>query len=156
MSIIVRKSCANYVQEPTRACRCSLIYLQISTRISKSLQRTSRFLGAKARDNYPNEAKGGRKVAVTLLFFPISTRSICESMSNFFSPSSRTALQVAHVVGQVVSCKEGRYNREGAFHRGLFVIVGQSVFWLMLSGCIWSDGREGLTLSTHSYISLKK
>jgi hypothetical protein len=52
MSRIVRKSAAIYVQEPVRACGCPLIYLHIYARISRSLQGTLRFLGAK------NKGKG--------------------------------------------------------------------------------------------------
>jgi len=48
-------------------------------------------LGAKDGDKYP-KAKGGRKIAVTLLFFvrPAGrTHSISESISSYFSPTSR-------------------------------------------------------------------
>jgi hypothetical protein len=58
----------------------------------------------------------------------VVARSSLPALPVAFSPSSRTALQVAHVMGQVVSSKKGRHDREGAFHGGLFVIVGQSVF----------------------------
>ena len=53
-----------------------------------NLSRGSIPLGAKEGDKYPKEAKGGRRSATTLLFYPISTRSMSTSTSSFRSPAS--------------------------------------------------------------------
>ena len=44
-------------------------------------------LGAKDGEKNPKDAKGGRRAAVTLLFCPISTRSMSASSNSFRSPA---------------------------------------------------------------------
>jgi hypothetical protein len=104
----VSKMAASCVQESARTCKCLLVYLQIFARISKSLQRTLRFLGANTGEKYPKEKSGedrpiptgaGSELRVIANLSPCLLRGISLSPQPLLSPSRGGFLEHARGPG---------------------------------------------------------